>query len=247
MREDRDWHRKFALMMEHAHGVSGALEVVVGCRAVDTDRAQVDRAQAEAVKALAARSGDEAVKRWAQGMFEGRPWAEALQTATGENRLDFEAKYRSWATAQLRELCANRQDLAKPGLKLVFAAREVPVGQYSLDFLDKAAAAPSFSPTYKDAVLRNVVSYENDVRAVLAKVALGEADAGIVYTSDISGENGDKVGELEIPDALNVIASYPIAPVKEGKNRELSQAFIDLVLSAKGQEILAKYKFIPVR
>jgi TolA-binding protein len=66
-----------------------------------------------AVRALAARSGDEAVKRWAQGMFEGRPWAEALQAATGESRLDFEAKYRSWATAQLRELCANRQDLSE--------------------------------------------------------------------------------------------------------------------------------------
>jgi TolA-binding protein len=66
-----------------------------------------------AVKALAARSGDEAVKRWAQEMFEGRPWAEALQAASGESRQDFETKYRSWATAQLRELCANRQDLSE--------------------------------------------------------------------------------------------------------------------------------------
>jgi|WetSurMetagenome_2_1015567.scaffolds.fasta_scaffold17641_4 TolA-binding protein len=66
-----------------------------------------------AVRALSARSGDEAVKRWAQEMFEGRPWAEALQTAAGETRQDFEAKYRSWTTAQLRDLCANRQDLTE--------------------------------------------------------------------------------------------------------------------------------------
>lgn len=65
-----------------------------------------------AVRALAARSGDEAVKRWVQEMFEGRPWAEALQAATGETRQEFESKYRNWATANLREQCANRQELA---------------------------------------------------------------------------------------------------------------------------------------
>ena len=82
---------------------------------------------------------------------------------------------------------------------------------------------------------------------MLTKVALGEADAGIVYTSDISGQDAGKVGRLDIPDALNVIVSYPIAPVKESKNPDLAQAFIDLVLSQKGQEILAKYNFIPVK
>jgi molybdate transport system substrate-binding protein len=137
-------------------------------------------------------------------------------------------------------------DLAKAGLKLVFAAQEVPVGQYSLDFLDKAAAEPAFGSAYQDDVLKNVVSYEDNVKAVLAKVALGEADAGIVYTSDISGRDGAKVGRLEIPDALNVIAAYPIAPVKASKNPELAQDFIDLVLSPEGQERLAKFNFIPV-
>ena len=132
------------------------------------------------------------------------------------------------------------------GLKLVFAAKEGPVGQYSLDFLDKAAAEPAFGAAYKDDVLKNVVSYEDNVKAVLAKVALGEADGGIVYTSDISGGDGAKVGRLEIPDALNVIASYPIAAVKASENPELAQAFIDLVLSPEGQERLEKYNFIPV-
>ena len=78
-------------------------------------------------------------------------------------------------------------DLANPGLKLVLAAKEVPVGQYTLDFLDKAAADPALGTTFKDAVLKNVVSYEDNVKNVLTKVALGEADAGIVYLSDISG------------------------------------------------------------
>ena len=82
---------------------------------------------------------------------------------------------------------AELKDLANPDSKLVLAAKEVPVGQYSLDFLDKAVADTAFGATFKDDVLKNVVSYEDNVKAVLTKVALGEADAGIVYLSDISG------------------------------------------------------------
>ena len=145
--------------------------------------------------------------------------------------------------ASLKEL----KDLAKSGLKLVLAAKEVPVGGYSLDFLDKASSDPTFGTTFKDDVLANVVSYEDNVKAVLTKVALGEADAGIVYTSDISGKDASKVDRLEIPDALNIIASYPIALVKDSKNPELAQAFIDLVLSQAGQDLLGKYNFIPVK
>jgi len=139
------------------------------------------------------------------------------------------------------------KDLAKPGLKLVIAAKEVPVGQYALDFLDKATADPAFGASYKDGVVANVVSYEENVKSVLSKVALGEADAGIVYTSDISGNDAGKVVRIDIPDALNVIATYPIAPVKAGRNANLAQAFIDMVLSPEGQNILAKYNFIPVK
>jgi molybdate transport system substrate-binding protein len=145
--------------------------------------------------------------------------------------------------AEIKEL----KDLARPGLKLVLAAQEVPVGQYALDFLDKAAADPAFGATFKDDVLKNVVSYEANVKSVLTKVVLGEADAGIVYLSDVSGADADKVSQIEIPDALNVIAVYPIAPVKESKNAELAQAFIELVLSPEGQDVLAKYNFIPVK
>jgi molybdate transport system substrate-binding protein len=139
------------------------------------------------------------------------------------------------------------KDLAGPGLKLVFAAQEVPVGQYSLGFLEKASADPAFGPDYKDNVLGNIVSYEDNVKAVLTKVALGEADAGFVFVSDISGEAGLQVGRLEIPDPLNVVASYPIAPVEGNDHPELVQAFIDLVLSPEGQNILAKYHFLPVK
>jgi molybdate transport system substrate-binding protein len=137
------------------------------------------------------------------------------------------------------------QHLAKPGLKLVFAAQGVPVGQYSLDFLDKASKDPAFGATFKDDVLKNVVSYEENVKAVLTKVALGEADAGIVYLSDITSEGAGQVGSLDIPDALNVIAAYPIAAITDNKHPDLAKAFIDLVLSPAGQQVLQKYHFLP--
>jgi molybdate transport system substrate-binding protein len=137
------------------------------------------------------------------------------------------------------------QDLANPGVKVILAAKEVPVGQYSLDFLDKAIQDPTFGATYKDDVLKNVVSYEDNVRSVLTKVSLGEGDAGIVYTSDISGEGADKVGRLDIPDNLNTIATYPIAVVSDSVAPTQAQAFVDYVLSPAGQAVLEKYGFIP--
>ncbi len=138
------------------------------------------------------------------------------------------------------------QDLAKPGLKIDLAAKEVPVGQYTLDFMDKASKDASFGATYKDDVIKNVVSYEDNVKAVLTKVSLGEADAGIVYTTDAAAAPANTIAQLEIPDAFNVIASYPIAVIKTGKSPDLAKGFVDLVLSQSGQDILKKYGFIPV-
>ena len=134
------------------------------------------------------------------------------------------------------------QDLARPGLKLVMAASEVPAGRYSLEMLEKASGHPSFSPLFKEAVLQNIVSYENNVKAILAKVALGEADAGIVYTSDIN----DQVGQIAIPEALNVTADYPIAAIQDSAHADLAGAFVELVLSSAGQNVLQKYGFTPV-
>lgn len=139
---------------------------------------------------------------------------------------------------------ATLQDLATPGIKVIFAASEVPVGQYTLDFLDKAEADGSLGAGFKEAVLANVVSYEENVRAVLTKIVLGEADAGIVYTSDV-GAAAEEITQIEIPDALNTIASYPIAPLSDSPNPELAQQFVDYVLALEGQQVLAVYGFIP--
>ncbi|MEI6290676.1 MAG: molybdate ABC transporter substrate-binding protein [Chloroflexota bacterium] len=146
-------------------------------------------------------------------------------------------------TAGIKEL----KDLAKPGIKLDFGDKTVPCGAYSLDFLDKASKDSSFDTGFKDAVLKNVVSYEDNVKSIITKVTMAEADAGIVYVTDVTAAVEPKTGTLAIPDALNTIASYPMAAISDSKNPDLAKAFIDFVLSTDGQAVLAKYKFLPIK
>ncbi len=133
------------------------------------------------------------------------------------------------------------EDLANTGIKIVLAAEEVPVGKYSREALEKMNA--SFGADFKDKVSANVVSNEDNVKQVVAKVQLGEADAGIVYTSDAVAAPELKI--VEIPVELNVIAKYPIAPLVDSANADLAQAFVDYVLSEAGQSVLEKWGFGP--
>lgn len=137
-------------------------------------------------------------------------------------------------------------DLAQVDRRLILAAPEVPAGQYARSLLQAAAADPEFGPEVHDGVMDNIVSYEENVRAVLSKVSLGEADAGIVYASDVSGEMASQLGIIEIPDRLNQIASYPIAPIINSNQPELAQAFTDFVLSSQGQRLISSFGLIPI-
>ncbi len=119
-------------------------------------------------------------------------------------------------------------DLAKPGLKLMLADKAVPVGNYSLQMLDRLAADAAYGKDFKDKVLANVVSYENSVRQVLAKVQLGEADAGIVYTTDAIAAKG-QVGTIDVPDPYNVLATYYIARTKDAPHPQAAERFIRFV------------------
>jgi molybdate transport system substrate-binding protein len=124
------------------------------------------------------------------------------------------------------------EDLARGDLKVVLAAEEVPAGRYAKQVLDKAG------------VTVNPVSQEDNVKAVVTKVSLGEADAGIVYVTDVSA-GGHRVEGVDIPSDQNVAATYPIATVKASKAQEQAQAFVDLVRSAEGQDVLARFGFLP--
>lgn len=138
------------------------------------------------------------------------------------------------------------QDLARPGVKLVLAADSVPAGLYSREALEKLSHLTGFGPDYAPSVLKNQVSSEENVKEVLGKVQLGEADAGMVYYSDITPGNAERVRVLEIPEGANVLASYPIAPLKSASNPEAAGKFMGLVFSPLGQSILHDHQLTPV-
>jgi molybdate transport system substrate-binding protein len=127
---------------------------------------------------------------------------------------------------------ASLADLAKPGVIYISAGPTVPAGKYAAQALSSAGV--KVTPK----------SLETDVKSVVSKVQLGEADAGIVYTTDVKAA-GDKVSGVEIPDPYNVVATYPIAAVKGTTNTETAYTFIAYVKSSEGQAILASYGFQP--
>jgi molybdate transport system substrate-binding protein len=137
------------------------------------------------------------------------------------------------------------QDLAKPNIKLVLTNKEVPVGNYARQALEKMSQNPAFGSDFSKRVLANLVSEETNVRQVAAKVQLGEADAGIVYGTDVTPALRDAVRVIQIPPELNVIARYPIAAVKGAPNEAGARAFIVYVLSPAGQAILVRHDFLP--
>ena len=139
---------------------------------------------------------------------------------------------------------ASMSDLAKPGMKIVIGTQAVPVGNYTLQVLNKMANDTTYGPDYKNKVLSNVVSQEPNVNNIVTKVALGEADAGFVYHSDVPLKQVAQVDRIIIPDTYNVVARYPIGALKQSKDPVLAQDFINYVNSAAGQAILQKYGFI---
>jgi molybdate transport system substrate-binding protein len=123
-------------------------------------------------------------------------------------------------------------DLANDDLITVVCAAEVPCGKYAQQVFDNAG------------VTATPDSLEENVKGVVTKVTAGEADAGIVYKTDVIAA-GDQADGVEIPADINVLAEYPIAVTKDAPNAEAAQAFIDFVLSQDGQAVLAGYGFLP--
>jgi len=130
---------------------------------------------------------------------------------------------------------SSLEDLAEPGVQIVLGADGVPVGDYARLMLDQDGLTTQ--------VMLNVVSNEPDDASVVAKVKSGEADAGIVYTSDIAS-NTDVRG-VPIPSKQNVMATYPIAAVAASANAHLASGFVDYVTGSQGEATLKQYGFGP--
>ena len=136
-------------------------------------------------------------------------------------------------------------DLGKPGVKLDLASAKVPVGNYSRQSIAKANA--ECGADFEQRTLKNLVSEEENVKQVVTKVQLGEADAGIVYVSDVTPKVSTDVHTIAIADTYNQLAAYPIALTKEVKNRAAAEEFIKFVLSTEGQAILKAHNFLPLK
>jgi molybdate transport system substrate-binding protein len=130
---------------------------------------------------------------------------------------------------------ASLADLQRAGVKLIVGAKGVPIGDYTHDVLEKAK---------RPRVLANVVSEEEDVKGVLGKVRLGEADAGFVYATDAKAA-GDDVRTIELPDAIQATVRYPVAVVTSSEHEEDARAFVALLRGERGQRLLREAGFGP--
>jgi molybdate transport system substrate-binding protein len=123
-------------------------------------------------------------------------------------------------------------DLQKSGLVVVLCADQVPCGKYAAQSLAKAG------------VTINPSSKEENAKATLSKVSIGEADASIVYVTDVKASKGTTSG-VKIPDKVNVIATYPIGVVKASQNATAAKAWVKYVSSKEGKATLRKFGFLP--
>jgi molybdate transport system substrate-binding protein len=165
-------------------------------------------------------------------------WMEDLAGATGvSDRTDF-AKNKLVIITPLDDPAGigSIQDLAGVEVQLVVAAEGVPVGDYARQMLENAGITKAANS--------NVVSNEQDDASVVAKIASGEADAGIVYASDVTNAVAPTVRAVAIPDDVNVIATYPIAVVNGSASTDLARAFVRYVAGSDGQATLRSFGFL---
>lgn len=134
-------------------------------------------------------------------------------------------------------------DLAKPGIKIIAAGDTVPITKYANQLVANLAKEAGYPTDFVAAYTANIASKEDNVSALIAKVELGEGDAGIVYVTDAKASN--KVKTLDVPDSANVPATYDGVVVKASPNAAAAKAFLDWFVGPDGQAILASFGFLP--
>ncbi len=140
---------------------------------------------------------------------------------------------------------ASAADLARPGLKVVAAGDEVPITKYATRLVANLAALPGYPVGFEAAYTANVVSREDNVKAVVAKIELGEGDAGIVYRTDAAASS--RVEAIDVPAAANVPAHYAGVVVKASGQQAAGRAFLAWLTGPDGQAILASFGFVAPR
>jgi len=139
------------------------------------------------------------------------------------------------------------EDLRSDNILLVLAEHPVPVREYTDVLLARLSTDDAFGEDFGASVEDNIVSEESNVRQIVAKIVLGEADVGIVYQSDITPDIADDVVAIPIESDLSPLVVYPIAITDDSENPELARDFVDFVLSEAGQAILVQWGFVSIQ
>lgn len=133
-------------------------------------------------------------------------------------------------------------DLAKTGLKVIAAGDEVPITKYATKLVENLAGLPGYPAGFEAAYAANIVSKEDNVKAIVAKIELGEGDAGIVYLTDVAASSG--VTAVDVPDEANVRATYAGVVVGSSSHPEAAAAFLQWFAGPEGQAILTSFGFL---
>lgn len=128
---------------------------------------------------------------------------------------------------------------------IILAQKEVPIGNYTLQVIDKLSNL--YGSQFKSNILSNVVSEENDVKQVVSKILLNEADAGFVYYTDVTEENEEKLKVLEIPSEYNIEAEYWMAKINDSNKSKAVDQFYEFILSNEGQAVFQNYNFKAIK
>jgi len=134
-------------------------------------------------------------------------------------------------------------DLARAGVKIIAAGDAVPITKYATQLVGNLAKEAGYPPNFAAMYAANIVSKEDNVKAVVAKIELGEGDAGIVYVTDAKAST--KVATVDVPDSANVPATYDGVVVKASKSAAAAQAFLAWFAGPDGQAILGTFGFLP--
>lgn len=134
-------------------------------------------------------------------------------------------------------------DLARPGVLVIAAGDDVPITRYATQLIERLSQAPGAVPGFATRYAANIVTREDNVKAVVAKIELGEGDAALVYRTDAAAS--DRVSTVEIPDAANVTATYDGVVVKASRHRFEARAFLEWFAGPGGQAILRDFGFLP--
>ena len=138
---------------------------------------------------------------------------------------------------------SSAADLAKAGLKVIAAGDDVPITRYANQLVANLAKEPGYPSDFVAGYTSNIVSKEDNVKAVVGKIELGEGDAGIVYVTDANAST--KVKPVDVPDSANVPATYAGVVLEASANPDAATAFLDWLAGPDGQAILAGFGFLP--